>query len=57
MTKEQYLWISFFLCALAAGMQARVPQSPIVGMMWLDPTRSDILNNIRHEAKQEDGTI
>lgn len=38
-----------------AGMRMRAPQSPLLGVMWVDPGRQDPLNNIRHEAQQRDG--
>ena len=33
----------------------RVPQSPLVGLMWVDPGGQDPFGAIRHEARQEDG--
>ena len=35
----------------------RVPESPLLGVMWVDPGRDDPLNNIRHEALQRDGGL
>ena len=40
-----------------AGMRMRVPESPLLGVMWVDPGRDDPLNNIRHEALQRDGGL
>ncbi len=33
----------------------RLPESPLLGLMWVDPAREDPLNLIRHEAQQRDG--
>ena len=43
------------VAAAAAGMRMRSPQSPLLGLMWVDPGRADPLNLIRHEAQQRDG--
>ncbi len=37
------------------GLRARLPASPLVGLMWVDPGRPDALDALRHEARQEDG--
>jgi len=37
------------------GMRTRSPKSPLFGVMWVDPTNQNALDNVRHEAHQGDG--
>ncbi|GAB4823973.1 hypothetical protein N2152v2_011019 [Parachlorella kessleri] len=51
---ERLLW-GTYRPGLYFGMRMRRPQSPLLGLMWVDPGRADPLNLIRHEAQQRDG--
>eukprot|EP00887_Chlorella_sp_A99_P004738 scaffold4.g4738.t1 len=50
---ERLLW-GTYRPGFYFGMRMRVPRSVVVGLMWLDPSKS-FLDSIRHEAQQSDG--
>jgi len=53
--EQRFKW-GTYRPGLYFGVRARTPQSTLMGLMWTDPSNSDAINRVRHEALQSDGT-